>query len=182
MRINGYIQEDNMQDGQVGEALDIVIKELNKISMCKRGVIDSECNVNYYHWREKIKDIPKITIKQREKIYVKHRKELMKILKLRTSKDLVYLSRCSANDMHTDDSKHAYTIRFEELMRHPDEADIVKYNKGLDKQRKLQEQQKTARHAELDARVKELRMSFITEELKLKDFPEVLAAFEAEVH
>ncbi len=179
-RMNGYNKENNMQNDQMGEALDLVMREIDKVAMCKRGIIEDECNDNYYYWDNKTKKIPQLSIKAREKLFVKHRKGLLKLLKFRSSHDLVYMNRIGGSDLYTEESLKVYQDAVHTLVKHPDADEVRLYNSNLSKRRGLVREQKVARMGAIEARIKELKMAFITEKIKMKEFPNELAKLEAE--
>ena len=94
-----------------GKAIDVVIGELDKLAMCKRGALSTEehermqgINKESYNLKE-----PILTVKQRKAIFTKERKRLLSILKYKPSDKLCHFngswgSRRVTENIHTEAS------------------------------------------------------------------------------
>ena len=186
-----------MRANQLSVAMDMVVQEFDKLAMCKRGSLKSECVLRRTEVRNECMAIPKLNRKQRGKNIAKVRKKLGNVLKLKRSHDIA-----AANNYRTDhldaeysavrthvsvdmlkyltsDSVEQFTSILREAFEHLDVAKVVSHNAKLKKRIEQLKQEESARLAYLEDELKAVKMGFITGEIPMKDFSKKLAEFEA---
>lgn len=171
-----------MKDNQMSVAMDMVIKEFDKVAMCKRGTISSDCNDKLRKLsddRNKIKE-PLMTTKQRTAAIAKIRPKLLTTLVLKKSVDLAaHVNIKSTGDLFTYESKQEYQRLIKEATTHKEHAAYVKgYNRCMFL-RSVCLQEDQARNAFLDDELKTIKMGFITGATDMRLFGEKLEEFEA---
>jgi len=156
-----------------GKAIDVVIGELDKLAMCKRGTLQTERNERsgkIYKAGDKVrKDEPKFDKVERNKAFSKNRKRLLGILKFAKTKDMTFDNRTGSN-LFTPESHAKFRKEKALIMIHPDHKDwAVTFRKHQDSY-VIFNTEMEQREAILDDDFKQAKMDFISEKVSLKDF------------
>jgi len=159
-----------------GKAIDVVIGELDKLAMCKRGALDTEKNERSSVIRKEFEDHnskePKLTKVERNRLFSKNRKRMLSLLKFRKTKDITYVDP-RGEDLFVHESLMKFKDERRLLFIHPDhkawETEVFRFRRV----RKTLNTEMEQRMAILDDDFKKAKMNFISEVVSLKDFQEV---------
>lgn len=170
------------------KAIDVVISELDKLAMCKRGVLATEIQGKFMELRVERNRLiaPKLTTDERSKIFAENRDALIKILEFKPSKQLTHMSHCGDErrppkyriDMFTVKSKALYQEAVSKLLAHPDYEEYVSKSKEITKAWSSLHTQDKERNAVINADFQSAKMNFISEKVSLKNFDIVFAELE----
>jgi len=163
-----------------GKAIDVIIGELDKLAMCKRGSLQTERHersISINKDSHKLKE-PILTVKQRKVIFAKERTKLLRILKYKPSDKLCHFdgswgARSVTSRVHTDVSISKYNKACMKVLTHPKYAKYRKDVKAIKDRKGLLELELSQRGSILDHDFKDARMDFISEKVSLKDFQAV---------
>lgn len=176
------------------KAVDVVTQELHKLSMCKRGSLETERMARRRELEDgrnhKYPSEPRLNLKERKKVYTANRKQLLACLKYKPSDQLCHLTghgystrgyskTIDTGDIFTDKSVQKYHDLWLKLTEHKDWKAWRDERKVLAKKNALLEQEITQRMAILDADFDDAKMDFISEQKPLSDFRKVKDQLEA---
>ena len=171
-------------------AMDVVMGEIEKLAMCKRGIVNTEINKRYSQLSEEIREHkkgePKLTLAQRKKKFSKHYDKLVGILVLKSADELCHKKGGGyggddryATKIHTKESRDEYQKAVRETLRHSKWNTWKKEHDRLNKAYSTLNLENQQRNAMIDEDVKEAKMDFIGEVVPLKDYRQVLDRIES---
>jgi hypothetical protein len=168
-----------MREQQLGEAMDMVVREFKKIQSAKLSQFRLDFNEACSLQRESYKALPKYSLKKRGSLFTKNRKKLLGILKPMESSGLARVDSFRKARVHTYESTALYIKACESLFTHPELANVKIYNESLDESITLAKELRDARMAEVNADTKSFQMSFLVGETPFTELESKLSQFEA---
>ena len=161
------------------KAIDVVIGELDKLAMCKRGTIATEekarmvlVEKEFYPGKR-----PYLSKKELKKNFKKNKEELFALLVFMPPKG--FCSDYRENDeFFTEESIEKFDERWKELSIPPQLAEWKEKKQTLAEQNKKLMLESNARVSVLDADFQSAKMNFISGKVSLKDFEGVFNKLE----
>lgn len=166
------------------KAIDVIISELDKLAMCKRGILATEGNKRSSELRKQ-RDLPKeprLSLAKRGKAYAANRAALLAILEYKPPSELCHLKPNNGytGDVFTPESKRAYQVAVQEALKHPDYDSYCEAKRKLSVRLDNLQLEMKQRGSMLDEAIKEAKMDFISETVSLQDYREVLDNLESQ--
>lgn len=167
--------------GQADIQYDAIKQEFNKLMMCKNGTLWTELNGRRKVIRSEIDLEPILLLKDRQDLFKKNRKKLLRNLKLKPSDQLAHLTSQSGItiELYTRDSMRSYKKAVKKLFTHPDHKAWEDRREDRKKRRVMMREEITHRIAYMEAEFKEAKMGLITGSIPISQFVETLDTLEA---